>query len=451
MNLGDTAAELYGPVLDRLDPPETVYGWLRDLFPIPRSLTGPGVRDTLAYLRRLLPDLTIHEVPSGTRVFDWTVPPEWRISEAWLAEPSGRKVVDFRDRALHVVGYSEAIDREVGWEELQAHLHSVPDQPDAVPYVTAYYRRTWGFCMTETARRALRPGPYRAVIRSEHLDEGSLTYADLVIPGDTADEVMFSSYVCHPDMANNELSGPVVVTALARAIAALPRRRYTYRFVLGPETIGALVYLSRNLKHLRARLAAGFVVTCAGDERAYTLLSSRRGDTLADRVGRLVLAEHTDGAVSVRPFTECGSDERQYCYPTVDLPVSSVMRSMYDTFPEYHTSLDDLSLVSAAGLRGTLEGLAKIVSVLEANGIYRATTIGEPQLGPRGLYPTVSTLDSPAMVRDLLNVLFYSDGDHDTLDIAERIGVPAHRCAALTRRLADAGVIAPLSSADGST
>jgi aminopeptidase-like protein len=411
------------------------YALARELFPICRSLTGPGVRQTLRILQRELPALTLHEVPSGTRCFDWTVPPEWSIREAYIATEDGRRIVDFANHNLHVVGYSTPIDAVMSLEELRPHLYSLPDQPDAIPYVTSYYRERWGFCLSQRQLDSLTSGRYRVKIDST-LATGSLTYGELLIPGERQDEIFLSTYVCHPSMGNNEVSGPVVTTKVARWLATLPARRFSYRIVFIPETIGSLVYLSRNLEVMKRRIVAGFNVTCVGDERAYSYLPSRQGDSLADRAALHVLRHQAGADGFVRySYLDRGSDERQYCSPGVDLPVASIMRTKYGEYPEYHTSLDDLSLISPAGLSGGIVAIAKAILAIEMNGRYRATVLGEPQLGRRGLYPTLSARGAGLMVRRLMDVLAYSDGKHDLLAIADLLGVPVWELSEVAKQL----------------
>ena len=413
-----------------------MYDLARELWPIARSLTGNGARETHAILRRWIP-LETHEVPTGTVAFDWTVPKEWNIRDAYI-EHRGTRVVDFRQNNLHVVGYSHPVDVELDLEELQPFLHSLPEQPDAIPYITSYYKERWGFCLTQRQRDALPRGRYRVVIDST-LAPGSLTYSDLVIPGELEDEVLFSTNTCHPSLANNEISGPVVAAALARWIQERPRR-YTYRFVFAPETIGAIVYLSRHAAHLKKNVIAGWVITCVGDDRAYSYLASRRANTLADRVTQHVLRHHAPGFRSYS-YLERGCDERQYCSPRIDLPVVSLMRTKYFEYPEYHTSLDNLDVISPTGLAGALHALQRCVEAVEANTMIHATTACEPQLGKRGLYPTLSSKGSSLEVRTIMNLLAYADGERDLIGVADLIQAPVWECRPIVDTLVQHGLL----------
>jgi aminopeptidase-like protein len=416
-----------------------MYGWAADLFPVCRSITGPGVRQTLNYLKTLLPALEIQEVPSGTPAFDWVVPDEWTIEDAFIEDAAGNRVVDFRKNNLHVVGYSEPVDCWLGREQLEKRLFSLPDQPDAIPYVTSYYSRTWGFCLSHNQRKTLPSGDYHVVVDST-IEAGVLNYGQLLIKGREDREVFISTYICHPSMANNELSGPVVTTALARWIDQLPDRRYSYRIIFIPETIGSIVYLSRHLQEMKRRIVAGFNVTCVGDDRCYSYMPSRQGDTLADRVARYVLDSRV-GKYDQYSFLDRGSDERQYCSPLVDLPVVSIMRSKYGTYPEYHTSLDDLSLISPEGLAGAYHALNACLQVLEANSTYIVANPCEPQLGKRGLYPSLSTPETRNKVRNITNFLAYADGKLDLLQMAKVIGIDFFECAEIAKTMAAHGLV----------
>ncbi len=422
---------------------EEMHSWARDLFPICRSITGEGVRQTLRYLQRILPRLKIESVPSGTPAYDWTVPDEWNIRDAFIEDECGKRVISFREHNLHVVGYSEPVDTWLSLDELNSRLHSLPAQPDAIPYVTSYYRRTWGFCLQHSRRVQLKPGRYRAVVDSS-LAPGVMNYGELVLPGREPTEVLLSTYVCHPSMANNELSGPVVTTALARWLSEQSDRRHTYRILFLPETIGSIFYLSRHLQHLKKHCIAGFVVTCVGDERAFSLLPSRTGDTLTDRVARHTL-RHRGANFTEYAFLDRGSDERQYCSVNVDLPVASVMRSKYWTYPEYHTSLDDLTLVTPAGLAGAFDLYRQMVTILENNWLLRASTTCEPFLQKHQLFTPNRTVRTDVGTRFLMNILAYADGKEDTVSLAEKIGAFAGDCALGIDVLHSAGLLARTS------
>jgi aminopeptidase-like protein len=413
------------------------------LFPICRSLTGDGVRKTLDILKEHLPGLSIHEVPSGTRCFDWTVPDEWNIRDAFVLDPTGKKIIDFTKCNLHVLGYSEPVDKEVTLDELQAHLHSLPDLPDAIPYVSSFYNRAWGFCISHNERQRLREGTYRVFIDST-LEPGNLTYAELLLPGSNQEEVLISTYVCHPSLANNELSGPVVCLQLARWLSELPQRRYSYRFLFIPETIGSVAYISRHLEHLQKYVIAGFTITCIGDERAYSYLPSRAGDTLSDQVAQHVLKHRVPDYIRYS-FLDRGSDERQYCAPGVDLPIASLMRSKYGVYPEYHTSLDDLTLVTPKGLQGGYEVLRDCITAIEINRRYEVTVLCEPQMGKRGLYSPLMTRGAERAVQMRMDILTYCDGKYSLLDIADLLGAPVAEIFAFVEELVKHDLLRPVS------
>ena len=383
--------------------------------------------------------MRVVEVPTGTKCFDWEVPKEWNIKDAYIITPNGNKICDFKKSNLHVVGYSKPINQVITLDELQEHLYSLPAQPDAIPYITSYYKERWGFCITQKEREQLTPGEYQVFIDSE-LKNGALTYGELIIPGDSEKEIFISSYLCHPSMANNELSGPVVSTFLAKWITKFKNRKYTYRIIIIPETIGSITYLSRNYQSLQRNVVAGFNVTCIGDDRAYSYLPSRQTNTASDKAALHVLKHMQPEFVSYS-FLDRGSDERQYCSPGIDLPVCSIMRTKYGRYPEYHTSLDDLSLVTPTGLFGGYEVLAKVIECLEMDELLSSTAFCEPQLGKRGLYPTISTKSSGSQVRDMMNFLAYCDGSSSNLEIAEKINTPLWELKETIEKLKDEGVL----------
>lgn len=417
-----------------------MYALAERLWPINRSISGDGLRETLRILGERLPGLRLIEVPSGQPVLDWIVPDEWRIRSAWLVDPAGRRIADFDDCNLHVVGYSTAVDAELDLDALNAHLHSIPELPEAIPYVTAYYHRTWGFCIPHSQRERLQPGRYRAYIDAEHIC-GSITLGELYIPGRTKSEVLLSTYCCHPSMANNELSGPCLAAFLAEWLQQQPRR-YSYRILFLPEMIGSIAYLSRHLDELKSNVIAGFNLTCVGDERSWSFLPSRAGNTLSDRVGRHVL-KHYAGRFTEYTWNDRGSDESNYCAPGVDLPIASLMRSKYREYPEYHTSLDRLgTVVTALGLGQSLALYQRAIDAIEADGVPRALVLGEPQLGRRGLYPPIGTRDSTRQVRRLLDVLSQCDGTHSMLDIADLCDAPIWDIAPLIAALVAENLVA---------
>jgi aminopeptidase-like protein len=414
-----------------------MWSLVEKLFPINRSITGNGVRQTLKILSDQIP-LKIHEVPTGTKVFDWTIPQEWNLRDAYIIDPQGNKIADFKKCNLHVVGYSVPIDRSLTLDELQEHLYSLPDQPEAIPYITSYYKERWGFCIAHNERLKLKEGIYHVFIDSE-LKDGYLTYGEFILPGEINKEVFLSTYVCHPSMANNELSGPVVAAFIGKWLASQPRR-YSYRIIFIPETIGSITYLSRQLQELKQNMLVGFNISCVGDERAYSYVASRYENTFADKVASNVLSfKHPD--FTKYSFLDRGSDERQYCSPGVDLPLVTLSRSKYGTYPEYHTSLDNLDLVTATGLRGGYELIKDCINIIENNRTYRIICYGEPQLGRRGLYPNLSTKKSNVSVKTMMDFIAYADGTNDMIDISNIIHKFVMEIVPIAERLLEAGLI----------
>ncbi len=427
-------------------PGRDPYAHVEALFPICRSITGAGLRQTLDYIGAQVP-LARHEVPSGTRVLDWTVPPEWTVRGGVIETLAGRTVVDFRRHNLHLVQYSRPVDQVVPAAELDRHLHSLPGQPDLIPYRTAYYSDTWGFCLAHRDRLALTEPAYRVRIDTE-LAPGSLSWGECLLPGEEPGEMLISVHCCHPSLANDNLSGIAVAIELARLLAARPRRRIGYRFLFIPGTIGAIAWLHFN-RDAPQRIRHGLVLSCLGDAGPPTYKQSRRGDAAIDRYAAHVLraAGHAD---RVLPFIPYGYDERQYCSPGFNLPVGCLMRSQNGTFPEYHTSADNLSFVRPGHLAGSLDLLTRIVDLVERDRRFCNTEpYGEPQLGPRGLYRPIGGASQGAGAAGdfdqmtLLWVLNLSDGAHSLLDIAERSGQDFAAVAAAAAALETAGLLRP--------
>ena len=405
------------------------------MFPICRSLTGNGFRGSLNILKEIVPEINVHEVPTGTQVFDWTVPNEWNCTGGGIYTLNGRKVIDFSDSNLHILGYSTPVDLVISREELLEHVYTQPDQPDWIPYVTSYYKDRWGFCMSENQKKTLSEEKYHVIINST-LSPGSLTYGEILIPGESEEEILFSTYLCHPSMANNELSGPVVQTELIKYIQQMQHRRYSYRFVFCPETIGSITYCSRNLEVLKRNVKAGFVLSCVGDDRTYSIIESPYANTLADRVLSNVLRFHYP-EYKRYSFLKRGSDERQYCSVGVGLPVCGFCRSKYGEFPEYHTSADNLDLISPEGLQGAYDVMVKVIHTLENNFYYRMRCKGEPQLGKRGLYPSISQKGAYDAVISLCDFIAYADGKNDLIGISDIIGVPTTELISVKDKLID--------------
>lgn len=417
---------------------------IRDMYPICRSITGDGVRRTLDLVEQWIP-LARTEVPSGTPAFDWEIPREWNIRDAWIADASGRRVVDFREHNLHVVNYSSPVRRTMSLDELQPHLHSIPERPDWIPYRTTYYREHWGFCLRHRDRLALGPGPYEVVIDSD-LAPGNLTYAECVVPGSADGEAIVYTHTCHPSLANDNLSGIAVAAALARELAgATPR--LTWRFVFGPGTIGSLAWLSRNEARLPS-VSAGLVIGLLGDRGPLTYKRSRRGTSATDRA-----AEHVLGALpapaAIVDFEPYGYDERQFCSPGFDLPVGRLTRSPNGAYPEYHSSADDLALLRPEKLAESIRVLACLLGVIDANRVpLNLSPKGEPRLGKRGLYGSMGGRAPGAFEHALLWVLSLADGTRDLVAIAARSGLRFELVERAAGELQRAGLLATVEVTD---
>jgi len=414
---------------------------IEQLYPICRSITGDGLRRSLGIIGQELP-LELREVPTGTPLFDWIVPREWNVRDAYIATLDGRRVVDFAQCNLHLLQYSTPLDRVVERAELLSHLHTLPETPDWIPYRTSYYSENWGFCLSQRQADQLSDAAYRVVIDTT-LAPGHLSYGELVLPGAREEEVLLSCHVCHPSLANDNLSGIAIAVALARRLMAV-KRRFTYRFLFIPGTIGSLAWLAANEARV-PRVKYGLVLSCLGDSAPMTYKASRRGDAAIDRIAAHVLRQ-SGAPHRLLPFIPYGYDERQYCSPGFDMPVGCLMRSPNGTFPEYHTSADNLDFIRRDALAHSLEMLERIVAVIEGDGVFlNLSPKGEPQLGKRGLYRPIGGqkeaggFDGMA----LLWVLSLADGKHSLLDTAERAGMPFAAIRAAADALIEKGLLAP--------
>lgn len=426
------------------------------LFPICRSITGDGLRETISILTEYMP-LESFNVPTGTSVFDWEIPKEWVIRGGWLKGPDGKKIVDFETSNLHILNYSTPINIKLSLSDLQDHLYSIPELPEAVPYVTSYYKERWGFCLTHQQREQLVEGEYHAYIDSEHID-GELNFAHAVLPGDTDREVLISTYICHPSIANNELSGPIVSAYLYKRISEWTNRRFTYRFVFIPETIGSISYLHKFGGELKEKLHSGLVLTCLGGSKELSYKMSRSGANPIDRLwGNLISSGELKG--DTRPFTPThGSDERQYCSPGFNLPVGQMARTVYGGYEGYHNSLDTKEFMTIEALHKSLKGLELLLIANEADGFYiNLNPFGEVKLDKHGLYPDINSptskekssndiTDQRTQLNDLLTVLNYSDGNYSLSDIADICKCSIFRLLPIVENLKEKGIITgPLS------
>ena len=395
--------------------------WAKDLFSICRSITGNGTRMTLSYFEKINPEFRRLKFKTGQKVFDWEIPKEWNIKDAYLEHESGERYAEFKKCNLHIVGYSKPVNKKISKKELLNYIHTQKDQPDSIPYVTSYYKERWGFCLSENQKRKLPDGNYKVIIDSD-LKNGNLELSDAIFKGKTKKEIFFSSYICHPSMANNELSGPVLLNAIMHYIKSnYPKSKFTYRFVLLPETIGSIAYLSKFMKVMKSNMICGFNLTCVGDERAYSYVGSRKGNTLADDAIEAALF----GLSNVKKYSylDRGSDERQYCAPGIDLPVCCFSRSRSE-YPEYHTHKDNFNVVTQKGLEGSFNVVKKIIDAIELELYPKTTMFGEPNLGKRGLYPTLSQKGKYDNTRLRMNLIAQSDGMTNIFKIAKLLKEP---------------------------
>ncbi|AJC85218.1 DUF2172 domain-containing protein [Campylobacter peloridis] len=413
-----------------------MYNLAKKLFPICRSITGDGFRQSLKILDDAMGGgiLKIHSIASGSKVFDWEVPAEWQINDAYIITPNGEKICDFKQNNLHVLNYSIGMDTELDLASLQEHLYSIEEMPDAIPYVTSYYKKRWGFCIKHEDRVKLKEGKYKVFIDAKHHENGVLNYADFIIPStqNCKEEILISAYLCHPSMANNELSSPIVAAFLAKWLLEQKQRKYNYRFIFAPETIGSIVYINKHLKHLQKYTKAGFALSCIGDDNAYSLIHTPNENTIADKVALHTLKNKQN--FKEFSFLYRGGNERQYCSPLVNLPVVGICRTRFGDYKQYHTSKDDLSFISEKGLQGGLNAMQEIIMNLEVNEIYKNTIICEPNLGKRGLYHTINT-NSTNKRHLSADFLAYCDGKNDVLDIANKLNLQGYELKDLIEKL----------------
>ena len=399
-----------------------IYNDIKNLYRTCNSLTGAGIESTWEYIKNEIP-MTIHKIKSGTEVFDWKVPKEWNIKDAYIKDPDGKKILDLKDHYLHVLGYSIPINKKISLTELKENIYTLPEYPDWIPYRTSYYKENWGFCMKHNDFLKLKDGLYEVVIDST-LEDGYLAYGDLIIKGQTEKEILISSYCCHPQQCNDNISGTVLAMHLAKYLLNKDNY-YTYRFIFIPETIGAIVYLSKNIDIMKKNTIGGYVLTCVGDEGDFTYLKTRKENQFIDKI-TLFLLEQSGLNYKIRDFPTCGSDERQYNYPGIDLNVGSLMKSKYGEFNEYHTSGDNLDFVTAKGLGDTYDFYIKCINLIENNHYYLNTKLCEPMLGKYGLYDMVGGVQSNKKLHLgslCRKILYYCDGNNDIIDISNKLNI----------------------------
>jgi aminopeptidase-like protein len=414
--------------------------WAEDLFDYNRSLTGRGVRKTLNYFKKFLPELKIYSVKSGSKAFDWKVPNEWEIHEAYIEDLHGNRIIDFKENNLHVLGYSTSINKILSFKDLNKKIYSDSKQVNAIPYRTSYYKKDWGFCLTDKQRKKLnKKSKYKVKIDSRHF-KGKLNYGEIFIKGKVKKEILFSCNICHPSMANNELSGPILVAALAHFLKK-KKHYYSYRFIFIPETIGAIVYIKKNLLRLKKELIAGFTLSCIGDKKNYSLLNSPNSNNYADKIAEL---NFKNNKIKFKKFSflQRGSDERQFCSPNLDLPFCSILRTKHGYYREYHTSLDNLNFISKEGLSGSFKLIINLIKLIENDRIYYSNYIGEPFLTKYNLKRSLSGaryLDKET--ENIINLIAYSDGKRGLNEISKIMNVNINHLKKLAGKLVKKGLL----------
>ena len=408
------------------------------LWGICRSITGPGFRQSLDILSEIVP-FKLLEFKTGEKVLDWKIPKEWIPIDAYIIGPDKKKICEFKKNNLHLVGYSVPFKGKIKLSELKKHLHTIPDKPDAIPYVTSYYKDYWGLCISYDEFLKLKDGDYKVNVDTK-FKKGKLVVAEAELKGKSKKEILFSSYLCHPSLANNELSGPLVLSFLYEKLSQIKNRKFTYRFVLIPETIGSIALLSKKGKHFKENLIAGYQLTCIGDKGKFTYKKSRDGNTLTDKAAISVLEKKDFNLIDFNPAI--GSDERQYCSPGFNLPVGSLMRTMYTLYPEYHTSLDNKSIMDFNGMVESIDVLESIVCELEKYEIFlNKFPNGEPQLGKRGLFRSLSEISRVEDELAMWWILNYADGKNDITSIAKRSGCNIETIKRVTNKLKEGGIL----------
>ena len=416
-----------------------MFKWMTDLFPVCRSICGPGFKKSLMYLNKQKLDLKILNFPSGSKVFDWVVPNEWHIKDAYIQDSRGKKFAEFKKNNLHVVNFSQSINKVLNKKEILKKIFSDKKNKNAIPYITSYYKKDWGFCMKERDKRKLKGNKFKAIIDSKFI-KGNLKIGELCLKGKNKKEIFFSTYLCHPSMANNELSGPVVQTALVNFIKKnYKKTNFSYRFVYLPETIGSIAYLSRNLKNLKKNVIAGFNLTCLGDENAYSLVKSKENNTISDKALKSALFMKKN--YKEYSFIHNGSDERQYCSPGVDLPVATFCRSKFGEYKEYHTSLDNLNFVTPKALQESLDILIDIVICFEEFLYPKSKILCEPFLSKYGLYKSMTTKYDYKNIQNILNEINYANGKKSIFDISLTIGVEINSLIKIYKELKNKKII----------